>query len=179
MSTPALLAYAIATVVWFLLFVSGIIRGYRRQLTVFNSPRDCVFTALLIIAAGMLILPVNRPLPLILIGCLLTIAGTCLWLRSAYRLHARLRDLSLAVLTKVSLVVIAGLCLAIVITSTARVLDPNINTIRRILNAAVAGIGLYASYGYIRMISQLMPGARPRKPIPASLSIWERLTTSL
>ncbi|MCS6244171.1 MAG: hypothetical protein H2172_09995 [Opitutus sp.] len=178
MSTPALLAYAIATLVWFFLLVSGIIRGYRRQLTVFNSPRDCVFTALLIIAAGMIILPVNRPLPLILIGCVFTIAGTCLWLRSAHRTHPRLRDLGLAVLTKVSLVVIVGLCLAIVITSTARVLDPNINTIRRILNAAVAGIGLYASYGYIRMMSQLMPCARPLKPIPPKLSVWARLMTS-
>jgi hypothetical protein len=178
MSTPALLAYAIATVVWFFLLVSGITRGYRRQLTVFNSPRDCVFTALLIISAGMGCLPVDLSLPLILIGCVLTIAGTCLWLRSAHRPNPRLRDVGLAVLTKVSLVVIAGLCLGIVITSAARVFDPNINTSRQILNAAAAGIGLYASYRYIRMISQLMPGARPLKPIPPKLRAWEKLMTA-
>ena len=178
MSTPALLACAIATIVWVFLLVSGIIRGYRRQLTVFNSPRDCVFTALLIIAAGMIILPVNLPLPLILVGCILTIAGTCLWLRSAHRPHPRLRDLGLAVLTKVSLVVIAGLCLGIVITSAARVFDPNINTSRQILNAAVVCMGLFASYAYIRMISQLMPGARPRKTGPSNFSVWAKLMTS-
>jgi hypothetical protein len=89
-----------------------------------------------------------------------------------------MRDLALVVLTKVSLMVIAGLCITIVITSAARVFAPENSPLRQIVNLWFVGVGIFACYGYIRMISQLMPGARPLKPIPPNLSIWEKLMTS-
>ena len=178
MSTPTLLACAIATVAWFLLLISGIKRGHRRQITVFNSPNDCAYTALLILAVGVSCLPVNLPLPVTHFWKLCTIVGTCFWLRAAHRTNPRSCDLGLAVLTKVSLVVIAGLCLAIVITSAARVFAPKSSPVRQIVNAVAIGVGLFACYRYVRMISQLIPGARPLKPVPPKLSVWEKLMTS-
>ena len=178
MSTPSLLACGIAAVLWFLLFISGINRGHRRQITVFNSPRDCAHTALLILAVGVGCLPVNLPLPVTHIWNLFTIAASCFWLRAAHRNNPRMRDLALVVLTKVTLMVIAGLCIAIVITSAARVFALKSSPLRQIVNLWLVGGGIFACYGYIRMISQLMPGARPLKPIPPNLSIWEKLITS-
>jgi hypothetical protein len=178
MYTPALLAYAITTVVWFLLLVSGIKRGYRRQITVFNSPRDFAVTALLFVMAGVGCIPLGLDPLYKLIGQILTGAVACFWLRAAYRTNPRLHNLGLVVLTKVSLVVIAGLCFAIVITSTARVLAPKRSLLRQVMNVVTVGIGLYAGYRYIRMISQLMPGAHPLKSIPPTFGVWEKLMTS-
>ena len=160
---------------WISLSLHGIKQGTNRKIVVFSSPLDCVMTALLLAMALVAWIPNGIPPKFILLLQCMTIAGTILWLIRARHCNSRWRDILVVVPTKVFMVVVAAVCIAIVISSAMKVFAPKTGLSRTLIDGVLFLVGLFCTYSYFRLLFQLMPGAPPPRPIPKVNGVWARL----